>query len=108
VFPPPGERNIGAACLRLFIAPRFLNRSGNGSKGGLIGSSTGPADYRGPLLSSQRVTNEVPVDPMLSRCWPSFADAALDRIAVFVEDTEQPEQLRLARSMGLRTSGPRI
>src|SRR6184192_4273884 len=65
-------------------------------------------DYRRTLIEfGKTLTNEVRLDPMLSSVLDRISQTLLvDRIAVFVEDTEQPEQLRLARSMGLRTSGP--
>ena len=65
-------------------------------------------DYRRTLIEfGSALTNEVRLDPMLSSVLDRISQTLLvDRIAVFVEDTEQPEQLRLARSMGLRTSGP--
>ncbi len=65
-------------------------------------------DYRRTLIEfGSALTNEVRLDPMLSSVLDRVSQTLLvDRIAVFVEDTEQPEQLRLARSMGLRTSGP--
>src|SRR6059058_3449708 len=65
-------------------------------------------DYRRTLIEfGSTLTNEVRLDPMLSSVLDRISQTLLvDRIAVFVEDTEQPEQLRLARSMGLRTSGP--
>src|SRR5256885_2934802 len=65
-------------------------------------------DHRRTLIEfGSALTNEVRLDPMLSSVLDRISQTLLvDRIAVFVEDTEQPEQLRLARSMGLRTSGP--
>jgi PAS domain S-box-containing protein len=65
-------------------------------------------DYRRTLIEfGSALTNEVRLDPMLSSVLDRVSQTLLvDRIAVFVEDEEQPGQLRLARSMGLRTSGP--
>src|SRR6266850_6795111 len=65
-------------------------------------------DYRRTLIEfGSALTNEVRLDPMLSSVMDRVSQTLLvDRIAVFVEDTEQPGQLRLARSMGLRTSEP--
>jgi two-component system NtrC family sensor kinase len=65
-------------------------------------------DYRRTLIEfGGALTNEVRLDPMLSSVMDRVSQTLLvDRIAVFVEDTEQPGQLRLARSMGLRTSEP--
>ena len=65
-------------------------------------------DYRRTLIEfGSALTNEVRLDPMLSSVMDRVSQTLLvDRIAVFVEDTEQPGQMRLARSMGLRTSEP--
>jgi two-component system NtrC family sensor kinase len=64
-------------------------------------------DYRRTLIEfGSALTNEVRLDPMLSSVLDRVSQTLLvDRVAVFVEDEEQPGQLRLARSMGLRTSG---
>ena len=65
-------------------------------------------DYRRTLIEfGSALTNEVRLDPMLSSVLDRVSQTLLvDRIAVFVEDAEQPGQLRLARSMGLRRSEP--
>ncbi|HWZ99927.1 MAG TPA: ATP-binding protein [Candidatus Dormibacteraeota bacterium] len=65
-------------------------------------------DYRRTLIEfGSALTNEVRLDPMLSSVMDRVSQTLLvDRIAVFVEDTEQPGQMRLARSMGVRTSEP--
>jgi two-component system, NtrC family, sensor kinase len=65
-------------------------------------------DYRRTLIEfGSALTNEVRLDPMLSSVMDRVSQTLLvDRIAVFVEDPEQPGQLRLARSMGLRSSEP--
>jgi two-component system, NtrC family, sensor kinase len=65
-------------------------------------------DYRRTLIEfGSALTNEVRLDPMLSSVMDRVSQTLLvDRIAVFVEDAEQPGQMRLARSMGLRTSEP--
>ena len=65
-------------------------------------------DYRRTLIEfGSALTNEVRLDPMLSSVMDRVSQTLLvDRIAVFVEDEEQPGQMRMARSMGLRTSGP--
>jgi PAS domain S-box-containing protein len=64
-------------------------------------------DYRRTLIEfGSALTNEVRLDPMLSSVLDRVSQTLLvDRIAVFVEDEEQPGEMRLARSMGLRTSG---
>jgi two-component system NtrC family sensor kinase len=61
-------------------------------------------DYRRTLIEfGGALTNEVRLDPMLSSVMDRVSQTLLvDRIAVFVEDTEEPGQMRLARSMGLR------
>src|SRR5215467_7354185 len=65
-------------------------------------------DYRRTLIEfGSALTNEVRLDPMLSSVMDRVSQTLLvDRIAVFVEDEEQPGQMKMARSMGLRTSGP--
>jgi PAS domain S-box-containing protein len=65
-------------------------------------------DYRRTLIEfGSALTNEVRLDPMLSSVMDRVSQTLLvDRIAVFVEDQEQPGQMRLARSMGLRTNEP--
>ncbi|HJZ65880.1 MAG TPA: ATP-binding protein [Candidatus Acidoferrum sp.] len=65
-------------------------------------------DYRRTLIEfGSALTNEVRLDPMLSSVMDRVSQTLLvDRIAVFVEDEEQPGQMRMARSMGLRASGP--
>jgi len=65
-------------------------------------------DYRRTLIEfGSALTNEVRLDPMLSSVMDRLSQTLLvDRIAVFVEDEEQPGEMRMARSMGLRTSGP--
>jgi PAS domain S-box-containing protein len=65
-------------------------------------------DYRRTLIEfGSALTNEVRLDPMLSSVMDRVSQTLLvDRIAVFVEDAEQLGEMRMARSMGLRTSGP--
>lgn len=65
-------------------------------------------DYRRTLIEfGSALTNEVRLDPMLASVLDRVSQTLLiDRIAVFVEDSERPGELRLARSMGIRTSGP--
>src|SRR5579859_3307283 len=65
-------------------------------------------DYRRTLIEfGSALTNEVRLDPMLSSVMDRVSQTLLvDRIAVFVEDEEESGQMRMARSMGLRTSGP--
>ena len=65
-------------------------------------------DYRRTLIEfGSALTNEVRLDPMLSSVMDRVSQTLLvDRIAVFVEDAEQPGQMRLARSMGLRAAEP--
>jgi PAS domain S-box-containing protein len=65
-------------------------------------------DYRRTLIEfGSALTNEVRLDPMLGSVMDRISQTLLvDRIAVFVEDQEQPGQMRLARSMGLRVTEP--
>ena len=61
-------------------------------------------DYRRTLIEFGRtLTNEVRLDPMLSSVMDRISQTLLvDRLAIFVEDEEQPGKLKLARSMGVR------
>ncbi|HEX8837507.1 MAG TPA: PAS domain-containing protein, partial [Candidatus Acidoferrum sp.] len=63
-------------------------------------------DYRRTLIEFGRtLTNEVRLDPMLGSVMDRISQTLLvDRLAVFVDDPEQPAQMRLARSMGVRLS----
>src|SRR5215510_7325332 len=63
-------------------------------------------DYRRTLIEFGRtLTNEVRLDPMLSSVMDRISQTLLvDRLAVFVEDSENPGEMRLARSMGVRLS----
>ena len=65
-------------------------------------------DYRRTLIEFGRtLTNEVRLDPMLSSVMDRISQTLLvDRLAIFVEDEEQPGQLKLARSMGVRAHAP--
>jgi two-component system, NtrC family, sensor kinase len=64
-------------------------------------------DYRRTLIEFGRtLTNEVRLDPMLGSVMDRISQTLLvDRLAIFVEDSEQPGQMRIARSMGVRLSG---
>ena len=61
-------------------------------------------DYRRTLIEFGRtLTNEVRLDPMLGSVMDRISQTLLvDRVAVFVEEPENPGHLRLARSMGVR------
>ena len=63
-------------------------------------------DYRRTLIEfGKTLTNEVRLDPMLSSVMDRVSQTLLvDRLAIFVEDTETPRKLRLARSMGVRVT----
>src|SRR5437763_2143876 len=65
-------------------------------------------DYRRTLIEFGRtLTNEVRLDPMLGSVMDRLSQTLLvDRLAIFVDDPEQPGSMRLARSMGVRLSGP--
>src|SRR5215472_2623009 len=65
-------------------------------------------DYRRTLIEFGRtLTNEVRLDPMLTSVMDRISQTLLvDRLAIFVEDDEQPGKMKLARSMGVRASGP--
>jgi PAS domain S-box-containing protein len=61
-------------------------------------------DYRRTLIEFGRtLTNEVRLDPMLGSVMDRISQTLLvDRLAIFVESTERPGQMRMARSMGVR------
>src|SRR5438445_2319564 len=63
-------------------------------------------DYRRTLIEFGRtLTNEVRIDPMLGSVMDRISQTLLvDRLAIFVEHTLQPGQMRIARSMGVRLS----
>jgi len=63
-------------------------------------------DYRRTLIEFGRtLTNEVRLDPMLGSVMDRISQTLLvDRLAIFVENTERPGQMRMARSMGVRLS----
>jgi two-component system, NtrC family, sensor kinase len=63
-------------------------------------------DYRRTLIEFGRtLTNEVRLDPMLGSVMDRISQTLLvDRLAIFVDDTDQPGSMRLARSMGVRLS----
>jgi two-component system, NtrC family, sensor kinase len=65
-------------------------------------------DYRRTLIEFGRtLTNEVRFEPMLGSVMDRISQTLLvDRLAIFVEDPEQPGQMRLARSMGVRLIEP--
>jgi PAS domain S-box-containing protein len=63
-------------------------------------------DYRRTLIEFGRtLTNEVRFDPMLGSVMDRISQTLLvDRLAIFVENSMQPGQMRIARSMGVRLS----
>ena len=63
-------------------------------------------DYRRTLIEFGRtLTNEVRLEPMLGSVMDRVSQTLLvDRLAIFVEDAQNPGDLRLARSMGVRLS----
>ncbi len=65
-------------------------------------------DYRRTLIEFGRtLTNEVRLDPMLGSVLDRVSQTLLvDRLAIFVENAEQPGHMRLARSMGVRLAEP--
>jgi len=65
-------------------------------------------DYRRTLIEFGRtLTNEVRLDPMLSSVMDRISQTLLvDRLAIFVEDEQQPGKMKLARSMGVRVHHP--
>ena len=65
-------------------------------------------DYRRTLIEFGRtLTNEVRLDPMLGSVMDRVSQTLLvDRLAIFVADPQEPERMRLARSMGVRLAEP--
>ena len=65
-------------------------------------------DYRRTLIEFGRtLTNEVRLEPMLGSVMDRLSQTLLvDRLAIFVEDSLQPGEMRLARSMGVRLAEP--
>src|SRR5579864_6567566 len=63
-------------------------------------------DYRRTLIEFGRtLTNEVRLDPMLGSVMDRVSQTLLvDRLAIFVDDSEQSGKMRIARSMGVRLS----
>jgi len=63
-------------------------------------------DYRRTLIEFGRtLTNEVRLEPMLGSVMDRISQTLLvDRLAIFVDDLEQPGRMRIARSMGVRLS----
>jgi len=63
-------------------------------------------DYRRTLIEFGRtLTNEVRLEPMLGSVMDRVSQTLLvDRLAIFVEDAQNPGEMRLARSMGVRLS----
>src|ERR1700761_7916700 len=61
-------------------------------------------DYRRTLIEFGRtLTNEVRLEPMLGSVMDRVSQTLLvDRLAIFVEDSQHPGEMRLARSMGVR------
>jgi len=65
-------------------------------------------DYRRTLIEFGRtLTNEVRIDPLLGSVLDRLSQTLLvDRLAVFLEDSDHPGRFVLSRSMGLRAEGP--
>ncbi len=65
-------------------------------------------DYRRTLIEFGRtLTNAVRLEPMLSSVMDRISQTLLvDRLALFLEDAAEPGRLRLARSMGVRSTEP--
>jgi len=65
-------------------------------------------DYRRTLIEfGSTLTNEVRLEPMLGSVMDRVSQTLLvDRLAIFVEDQQNPGAMRLARSMGVRLSEP--
>ena len=65
-------------------------------------------NYRRTLIEFGRtLTNEVRLDPMLGSVMDRVSQTLLvDRLAIFVEDPQNPGVMRLARSMGVRLAEP--
>src|SRR5215472_4857034 len=65
-------------------------------------------NYRRTLIEFGRtLTNEVRLEPMLGSVMDRVSQTLLvDRLAIFVEDSERPGEMRLARSMGVRLAQP--
>jgi PAS domain S-box-containing protein len=61
-------------------------------------------NYRRTLIEFGRtLTNEVRLEPMLGSVMDRVSQTLLvDRLAIFVEDSARPGEMRLARSMGVR------
>ena len=61
-------------------------------------------NYRRTLIEFGRtLTNEVRLEPMLGSVMDRVSQTLLvDRLAIFVEDSQRPGEMRLARSMGVR------
>lgn len=65
-------------------------------------------NYRRTLIEFGRtLTNEVRFEPMLGSVMDRVSQTLLvDRLAIFVEDSQRPGEMRLARSMGVRLTQP--
>jgi two-component system, NtrC family, sensor kinase len=65
-------------------------------------------NYRRTLIEFGRtLTNEVRLDPMLGSVMDRVSQTLLvDRLAIFVEHPQRLDEMRLARSMGVRLSEP--
>jgi len=65
-------------------------------------------NYRRTLIEfGQTLSAEVHLEPMLASVLHRISQALLvDRLAIFLEDSEAPGRFRLARSMGLDCEGP--
>ena len=63
-------------------------------------------DYRRTLIEFGRtLTNEVRLDPMLGSVMDRLSQTLLvDRLEIFVDDSERPGRMRIARCMGVRLS----
>src|ERR1700687_25182 len=65
-------------------------------------------DYRRTLIEFGRtLTSEVRLDPLLASVMDRISQALLvDRLAIFIEEETRPGTYRLARSIGVRYTGP--
>lgn len=65
-------------------------------------------DYRRTLIEFGRtLTNEVRIEPLLASVLDRVSQTLLvDHLAVFLEDSTQPGQFVLSRSIGIRSEGP--
>src|SRR5258707_1821529 len=89
------------------VAAFFFRRSGEGIQARLDRFFyRDRLDYRRTLIEFGRtLTNEVRLEPMLGSVMDRVSPTMLvDRLAFFVEDAQNPGDLRLSPSMGVRLS----